>query len=92
MEGMRRKQNVNALNSRESFKTTLEHRKNGEDPIKFDLEGLREIYSPFWADLPLSNIFLTITLDILHQLHKGVFKDHFVKWTTSLVREEAIDT
>ena len=76
----------------ESFKTTLQRRKNGEDPIEFDLEGLREIYSPFWSDLPHTDIFLAITPDILHQLHKGVFKDHFVKWCTSLVGEEAIDT
>jgi hypothetical protein len=76
----------------ESFRTTLERRKNGEDPVEFDLEGLREIYSPFWAELPHTNIFLAITPDILHQLHKGVFKDHFVKWCTSLVGEEAIDT
>ena len=75
-----------------SFKTTLQRRKNGEDPVEFDLEGLREIYSPFWADLPLTDIFSAITPDILHQLHKGVFKDHFVKWSTSLIGEEAIDT
>jgi hypothetical protein len=76
----------------QSFISTLQRRKNGEDPVEFDLEGLREIYSPFWAELPHSNIFLAITPDILHQLHKGVFKDHFVKWCTSLVGEEAIDT
>ena len=75
-----------------SFKTTLQRRKNGEDPVEFDLEGLREIYSPFWADLPLTDIFSVITPDILHQLHKGVFKDHFIKWSTSLIGEEAIDT
>ena len=75
----------------DSFRTTLQHRKDGEDPVEFDLEGLREIYSPFWADLPHTDIFQSITPDILHQLHKGVFKDHFVKWCTSLVGEQAID-
>lgn len=79
------------LRTEESIRRTLKRRKNGDDPVEFDLEGLREIYSPFWADLPHTNIFLAITPDILHQLHKGVFKDHFVKWCTSLVGEQAID-
>ena len=79
------------LRTEDSVRTTLQHRKDGEDPVEFDLEGLREIYSPFWADLPHTDIFQSITPDILHQLHKGVFKDHFVKWCTSLVGEQAID-
>ncbi|KIM80451.1 hypothetical protein PILCRDRAFT_789723, partial [Piloderma croceum F 1598] len=85
------------LRTEESVRRTLQRRKDGDDPVEFDLEGLREIYSPFCQFLgrpsPYTDIFLTITPDILqvHRLHKGVFRDHSVKWCTSLVGENAID-
>lgn len=69
----------------------LSQHKDGEDPYLFDNKGLRPIYYPFWADLPHANIFACITPNILHQLHKGIFKDHIIKWCTSLCSEDKID-
>ncbi|KAI1781759.1 hypothetical protein LXA43DRAFT_907812 [Ganoderma leucocontextum] len=57
---------------------------------KFDEYGIRDVPEPFWADLPYANIFGCIVPDLLHQLHKGVFKTHLVKWV-SKGREDELD-
>ena len=69
----------------------LEEHRRGGDPVKYDQYGIRAVYEPFWKDLPHSNVFQSFTPDLLHQLHKGVFKDHLVKWCTAVMGEAEVD-
>ena len=63
----------------------------GEDPPEFIEQGLHPIYHSFWADLPHTDIFACITPDILHQIHKGIIKDHIVKWTQKIMGKDNLD-
>ncbi|KAG1906491.1 uncharacterized protein F5891DRAFT_941482 [Suillus fuscotomentosus] len=72
-------------------RATLKRHQNGEDPHLFDDHGLCVIHYPFWAYLPHTDIFTCITPDILHQLHKGVFKDHIVSWCATIISNAEFD-
>ncbi|KAG1734815.1 hypothetical protein EDB19DRAFT_1996509 [Suillus lakei] len=80
-----------AMRDPESTKEILHKRKIGQHPLEFEANGLHAVYKPFWADLPHADIFLAFTPDLLHQLHKGVFKDHLVKWCIDIIGEDEMD-
>ena len=71
-----------ALRDHDTTLHVLEEKAQGENPAEFKAHSLRAI-NPFWKDLPHCDIFSGITPDLLHQLHKGVFKDHIVSWATA---------
>ncbi|KAI6040960.1 hypothetical protein EDC04DRAFT_2879042 [Pisolithus marmoratus] len=70
---------------------TLHAQATGQYLPEFIAQGLRPIFSPFWADLPHANIFTMITPDILHQLHQGIIKDHFKRWCMVLMGKANFD-
>jgi hypothetical protein len=52
--------------------------------------GLKPVYHPFWVSLPLTDIFLSITPDILHQMLQGIVK-HLIAWLTRIYGSAVID-
>ncbi|KAJ3861150.1 hypothetical protein EV359DRAFT_47752, partial [Lentinula novae-zelandiae] len=59
---------------------TLARQSQGYKPSKFKTLNMLPI-NLFWKDLPLCHIFESMTPDLLHQMHKGVFADHVSSWT-----------
>jgi hypothetical protein len=58
---------------------------------KYKQDGLNPVGKPFWADLPHTDIFRCLTPDLLHQIHRGVFKDHLLKWCQSILSTAEMD-
>ncbi|KAJ7769505.1 hypothetical protein B0H16DRAFT_1661035 [Mycena metata] len=52
--------------------------------------GIKSVVHPFWENLPYTNIFLSITSDILHQLYQGVIK-HLIEWLKESLEKAELD-
>ncbi|KAG8733915.1 hypothetical protein FRC10_012066 [Ceratobasidium sp. 414] len=46
---------------------------------------------PWWANLPGVNFATCVTPDLLHQIHKGLFKNHAVRWIQRKLGKPALD-
>ena len=51
---------------------------------------MKPIEHTFWEWLPLTDIFLSITLDILHQMLQGMVK-HLIEWVLEIFGSAQID-
>ncbi|KAJ7882955.1 hypothetical protein B0H14DRAFT_2290738, partial [Mycena olivaceomarginata] len=52
--------------------------------------GIKPVVHPFWEKLPYTNIFLSITSDVLHQLYQGIVK-HLIEWLKESLGEAELD-
>jgi hypothetical protein len=63
----------------------------GTTTTTFVSNGLNAVDEPFWAGLRFTDIFTCLTPDLLHQLHRGVFKDHMLKWCQTILGKAEMD-
>ncbi|KAI9437093.1 hypothetical protein F5148DRAFT_1278501 [Russula earlei] len=63
---------------------------NGHHPPEFSEWGLHKVFLPFWAGMPHTDIFMSISPDILHQLFLGVFC-HLLEWCAQLMGAKHLD-
>ncbi|KAG8779913.1 hypothetical protein FRC12_023714 [Ceratobasidium sp. 428] len=61
-----------------------------EDLAELEERGLKPWW-PFWARLPRAEFAGCITPDLLHQIHKGMFKSHLVKWVRRILGDKVVD-
>ena len=68
----------------------LHHPHAGDFTQKCRDANVKPIQHPFWIGLPYTNIYQSITPDVLHQLYQGVFK-HLLSWLKDACRAAEID-
>ncbi|QRV73615.1 plasma membrane ATPase 4 [Ceratobasidium sp. AG-Ba] len=64
------------------------HRGGGS--AKFERMGLFDV-DPFWRGYPHVRVDCLMTPDLLHQVHKGVMKDHLTRWVTEILGKQIMD-
>ncbi|TBU63896.1 hypothetical protein BD310DRAFT_807943, partial [Dichomitus squalens] len=52
--------------------------------------NIKPVQHPFWEDLPFTDIFRSVTADVLHQVYQGVFK-HLLSWLKDACGATEID-
>ncbi|QRV83627.1 plasma membrane ATPase 4 [Ceratobasidium sp. AG-Ba] len=62
----------------------------GRGNAKFERMGLFDV-DPFWRGYPHVRVDCLLTPDLLHQLHKGVVKDHLTRWVTEILGKQIMD-
>ncbi|KAJ6613995.1 hypothetical protein B0H10DRAFT_2165190 [Mycena sp. CBHHK59/15] len=59
------------------------------DPVTlWDDFGIRSDVVPFMRDFSHVDIYELLSLDLLHQIIKGTFKDHLVEWVNQYLHEQ----
>jgi hypothetical protein len=75
----------------ERTKLDLDAKAANTTTTTFVSNGLNAVDQPFWAGLRFTDIFTCLTPDLLHQLHRGVFKDHMLKWCQTILGKSEMD-
>ncbi|KAG9095571.1 hypothetical protein FS749_010202 [Ceratobasidium sp. UAMH 11750] len=67
----------------------LQHNQQGYSFTRHNL-GLRPVW-PYWANLPFATGHTSFVPDLLHQLHRGMFKDHLAARWMHILGGKTID-
>ncbi|CUA69803.1 Protein transport protein Sec61 subunit alpha [Halocynthia roretzi] [Rhizoctonia solani] len=77
------------LRDRQDTLDTMNEQRRGPS-ARFNWLGLTH-NDPFWAEHKYVDIGSFLTPDLLHQVHKGVMKDHLIKWVTTILGKPLMD-
>ncbi|KAG8712660.1 hypothetical protein FRC08_014238 [Ceratobasidium sp. 394] len=78
------------LRTRKQVLDAMDEHKNCGGSAAFARLGLYNV-EPFWKDYPHVNLGCLLMPDLLHQLHKGVMKDHPTKWVVHILTKQMVD-
>ncbi|CUA75304.1 DNA annealing helicase and endonuclease ZRANB3 [Rhizoctonia solani] len=81
---------ISAVRDRDDTLETIREAREGPS-ARFNWLGLTQSGDPFWAEHEYVDLGSFLTPDLLHQMHKGVMKDHLIKWVTTILGKSVLD-